>query len=250
MYSCLPLNQWINRKVSKESLRWMLKPVAFTLIYLLVSFTIVPLVAKPFGRVPLPVSSEHVRPLNWMTCLFNRHYVKPELLAVTENVADRMQEEHPGTIVAYLDANFPFFNGFPLVPHLSHNDGEKLDLAFFYTDSETGEQLNNRAPSFIGYGVHESPRPGEENTPDVCAGHGYWQYGLLERFIPQGDKEDFKLDEERTKALVMLFARNNAIGKVFIEPHLKSRLGLNHERVRFHGCHAVRHDDHIHVQLK
>ena len=33
-------------------------------------------------------------------------------------------------------------------------------------------------------------------------------------------------------------------------PHLKARLGLNSNKVRFHGCHAVRHDDHFHVQLK
>ncbi|MFT5619364.1 MAG: hypothetical protein ACI85I_002607, partial [Arenicella sp.] len=41
-----------------------------------------------------------------------------------------------------------------------------------------------------------------------------------------------------------------AYGKVFIEPHLKTRLGLeNYSKIRFHGCQAVRHDDHIHVQL-
>jgi hypothetical protein len=27
-------------------------------------------------------------------------------------------------------------------------------------------------------------------------------------------------------------------------------LGLTNNKIRFHGCHAVRHDDHLHVQLK
>ena len=44
--------------------------------------------------------------------------------------------------------------------------------------------------------------------------------------------------------------QNKAIKKIFIEPHLKTRWGLkNYQKIRYHGCHAVRHDDHIHVQL-
>ena len=30
----------------------------------------------------------------------------------------------------------------------------------------------------------------------------------------------------------------------------KTRLLLTSDKIRFHGCQAVRHDDHIHVQLK
>ena len=40
------------------------------------------------------------------------------------------------------------------------------------------------------------------------------------------------------------------LGKVFIEPHLKDRMKLTNSKIRFHGCGAVRHDDHIHIQLK
>ena len=60
----------------------------------------------------------------------------------------------------------------------------------------------------------------------------------------------YRFDEERTKALVLLFAANQSIGKIFIEPHLKQRLHLTSNKIRFHGCRAVRHDDHLHVQLK
>ena len=35
---------------------------------------------------------------------------------------------------------------------------------------------------------------------------------------------------------------------IFIEPHLKNRLKIGNNRIRFHGCKAVRHDDHIHFQ--
>jgi hypothetical protein len=54
----------------------------------------------------------------------------------------------------------------------------------------------------------------------------------------------------RTKALVNMFVSEYEIGKIFIEPHLKTRLKLTSDKIRFHGCQAVRHDDHIHVQLR
>jgi hypothetical protein len=37
---------------------------------------------------------------------------------------------------------------------------------------------------------------------------------------------------------------------MIVQPHLKSRLKLKSTKIRFHGCKAVRHDDHIHIQLK
>jgi hypothetical protein len=143
---------------------------------------------------------------------------------------------------------FRFFNGFPLFPHLSHNDGKKLDISFCYIESKTGERTN-KGPSFIGYGICEDALPGEKNSTVFCESNGYWQYGLLRKITPQGNKSNFLFDSTRTKALVSLFAAQKSISKIFIEPHLKTRLGLTTEKIRFHGCQAVRHDDHLHVQL-
>jgi hypothetical protein len=83
-----------------------------------------------------------------------------------------------------------------------------------------------------------------------CGGKGFWQYSLLPKIVSQRNKNDFEFDELRTKRLVQLLTAQKDIGKLFIEPHLKKRLGLNDAKIRFHGCQAVRHDDHIHVQLK
>ena len=64
-------------------------------------------------------------------------------------------------------------------------------------------------------------------------------------------KEYFSFDEERSKEMIRLFAQEKEVQKIFLEPHLKSRLGLNEfEKIRFQGCKAARHDDHIHVQLR
>lgn len=191
----------------------------------------------------------NLAPLTFLTPLLNRHYVRPELSKAAQVAAIQMNEKFPGTSVQYLDANFPFLDGFPLIPHLSHNDGKKLDLAFFYDDSQTGKDTND-APSFIGYGICEEPNPGEENTAELCDKQGHWQYSFLTAIIPQSNKAYFSFENERTGALVNLLASQGSIGKIFIEPHIKSWLGLMSRKIRFHGCQAVRHDDHIHVQLK
>ena len=240
----------IDNRIKKRFLQFSLKTISFLIFYLVSTLVIVPLVAKQFGRTPLPLTETNsLQPLNILTCLLNRHYVQPELKQATIEVAQQINKKYPGTTLNYLEANFPFFDGFPLIPHLSHNDGKKLDLAFFYIYNKSGKQTNE-APSFIGYGINEEPRGEERNTTDYCTQKGYWQYSFLGKFVPQGNKANFTFDGARTKEIVNLFASNSAIGKIFIEPHLKERLKLNSEKIRFHGCQAVRHDDHLHVQLK
>lgn len=220
--------------------------VVFVLLYAISNFTIVPLVAKQFGRVPLPLRGD-VKPLNIGTCLLNRHYVRPALRDVVMKSYEALDAKYPGCTLNYLDAGFPFYNGFPLLPHLSHNDGRKLDLAFFYKN-KNGKSLND-APSAIGYGVYESPRGSEVNYAERCASKGYWQYGVMEQIVSQHNKSDYIFDAARTAALVNILAANKRVEKIFIEPHLKKRLGLTSPKIRFHGCQAVRHDDHVHVQI-
>ncbi len=247
----LPIFHLINRRFNQRVLiRLMMKYFSFLTFYFIISVFIVPPVAKAFGRVPLPVFSDsNLKPLSLLTCALNRHYVTPEFYSVITASAIEMNQYYPGTVTTYLDANFPFLNGFPLLPHLSHNDGKKIDLAFYYKDNQ-GRQLNHYSPSWIGYGVFEAPKPGEENTPEFCEKEGYWQYSILEMIARKSEKDKTKLDEERTRKLIKLMSGQNIVSKVFIEPHLKSRMRINSQKVRFHGCGAVRHDDHIHVQIK
>ena len=238
--------KWTNKKLYQ----WFLKFFSFLLIYCLTTIFIIPLIAKSFGRVPLPlIETNNLRPLNALTYFLNRNYVRPDLRQAAFDIAQQMNDKFPGTTLNYLDANFPFINKFPLFPHLSHNDGNKLDLSFCYIDNKTNKQTNE-CPSFIGYGICEEPLPNEKNTSEFCSKNGYWQYSLMQEIIPQGNKKNFTLDNTKTKELVNLFALHSAIGKIFIEPHLKTRLNLTTDKIRFHGCQAVRHDDHIHVQLR
>jgi len=223
----------------------------FLVIYVLTTFVIIPPIAKVFGRVALPMSgTSQVRPNNLLMCFLNRHYVKPKLYKLIHDVAGQMNaNKKSSSQLRYLDANFPFINGFPLLPHRSHDDGEKLDLAFLYVDRASHNPWKSRV-SFFGYGFFEEPIRGEVNMPQQCAKKGYWQYGLLSKSLGLKAHEQVQFDEFANAKLIKLLSKHPDTRKIFIEPHLKSRLGFgNNNKVRFHGCAAVRHDDHIHLEL-
>lgn len=247
----IPFFRFLDRNIEQRRKRILARAVVFFTFYGMVSAMLVPTLASLAGRVPLPTNNAtYFQPLNILTVACNRHYVTPKMKTSALRVAEKMNAKYPGTTIAYLDANFPFFDGFPLLPHLSHNDGRKLDVALLYTDTETGDPVNGDAPSFIGYGVHEGPRNGESNMPKSCAKKGHWWYGALESVVPQGSKASMTFDEKRTATLVNLLAAERNVEKIFIEPHLKSRMGLSSSKIRYHGCHAVRHDDHVHFQVR
>ncbi|MDF2187998.1 hypothetical protein [Paraflavitalea sp. CAU 1676] len=239
-----------DKQTTKTWQKHLYRTASFVALYNIATFLLVPLLARPFGRVPLPLTQkDHLRPLTLLTCLLNRHYVVPAMKKVAIETAREMNQRYPGTETNYLDANFPFLKGFPLIPHLSHNDGKKLDLAFYYLEAAT-DRVTNEAPSPIGYGVCEEPLPDEVCTYCACSSKGNWQYSFLTHIIPQGKKDKLLFDASRTKTLAELFAQREEVEKIFIEPHLKTRLHLQSGKIRFHGCQAVRHDDHLHIQLK
>lgn len=220
----------------------------FVAIYAISTFIIVPGIAPIFGRVPLPIFGS-LKPLNITTCILNRHYVAPALKLQMQDITQKMKTSFLGTKVNYLDASFPFFDGFPLLPHLSHDDGKKLDLAFYYLDKNTGEKTNN-SPSHMGYGAFEAPRKGEVNYPERCRSDGFLMYNMLEVLRPLINDDQYSIDQERTTHFLQLLANDSRTSKLFIEPHLKVRWGLQgRAKIRFHGCQAVRHDDHIHMQI-
>ncbi|MGO1080023.1 hypothetical protein [Inquilinus sp. CA228] len=105
----------------------------FAILYAIATLVVVPPLAALAGRVPLPCRAEPGRPVaagSPLYCLLNRNYVDPRLGPLLDALAAAMDQAHPGTVTLYLDANFPFLDGMPLAPHLSHDDGRKLDLAF------------------------------------------------------------------------------------------------------------------------
>jgi hypothetical protein len=231
-------------KIKKQ--RFLKRTATFVGVYLLFNLLITPIIAKQFGREKIKTNAT-IQSRMLLTDLLNRNYVKAELNQVLEKTTTEFNAKYPKIKILYLDANFPFMDNFPLLPHLSHDDGKKLDLCFIY-ETFDGKITNNK-PSRTGYGIFAMPTSKESDTNERCQKKGYWQYDFT-KYVTFGIKnKDVRLATKPTRDLVLSLIKNSKIKKIFIEPHLKYRLKLNYEKMRFHGCQAVRHDDHIHIQL-
>lgn len=220
---------------------------AFIVLYLVSTFFIVPYVAPLFGREKIK-TTDTVKIHTLFTSLANRNYIVPEVNTVLANVSTKLSKAYPGIEIHCLDANFPFFDGFPLLPHLSHNDGKKLDISLIY-ENKKGFIINDK-PSVSGYGVFEPPLKREYDQISVCKEKGYWQYDFPKYLTLGTVHSDLNFSEKGTKTMAQLFTQETAIAKIFIEPHLRDRMKLRHPKIRYHGCRAVRHDDHIHIQVR
>lgn len=221
--------------------------ITFSILYLFTTFLITPPLAALFGREKVK-ETEIIKAHTFFTKLLNRNYVKPELNLTLQKISTDFEKKHHGINLVYLDANFPFIDKFPLLPHLSHNDGKKIDLSLVY-QLENGE-ITNKKPSISGYGVFENPTKNEIKQLEVCKKRGYWQYDFSKYLTFGAINREIQFSEKATKDLINLIIKQSEIGKIFIEPHLKNRMKLSSTKIRFQGCKAVRHDDHIHIQLK
>lgn len=197
-------------------------------------------IAPQFGRVALSCFDDGpLEVQGWMYCALNRNYVSPVLHESLVESAKRIEQQFPGTHTLVLDANFPFMRGFPLLPHLSHDDGDKVDLALYYRDDTDYLPGVTRSP--IGYFAFE-------DGPSECSGQWptlRWDFSAVQSFWPA-----YELDTARTSTLLDVLANDSRVEKILIEPHLARRFGVSHPKIRFQGCRAARHDDHIHFQVR
>jgi hypothetical protein len=232
--------------------RVAINAVLFVVAYATISVLVVPPLAALGGRVPLPCRAQPDRAFaagSVLLCALNRHYVVPDQVVLLNELSDAIERAFPGTTTLFLDANFPFLNGFPLLPHLSHGDGRKLDLAFYYADAE-GRYLPAVARSPIGYWAFEQP---SANDASPCGERPWlslrWDLNFLQDKFP-----DRMLEPHRTSAALQWLLSEGTrfkVDTIFIEPYLAARLGVQASpALGFQGCRAARHDDHIHVQIK
>lgn len=154
-------------------------------------------------------------------------------------VAERVASAFPGTWITFMDASWP--SGMrPMPPHLSHGDGRQVDVALFYVD-RNGQPLPV-PPMRHGYGAFEPPEAGEARP---CAN--------VHRPGPNDDPPPdraWRLDAARTAFLIRTLVDDPRVARILVEPHLEARLGFaGHPKLRFPGCHAMRHDGHVHVEF-
>jgi hypothetical protein len=214
------------------------KFLAFILLYTAASVSAI-YVAPLIGRTALSCRSDGTLAVrSWFYCATNRTYVTTELRDVLQDLANGVDERFPNAQTVVLDGNFPFLDGFPLLPHLSHDDGQKVDIGFYYRDDNKYLRGQTRSP--IGYFAFEA---GVEACPPRWLTLRWDLTWLQPLWRP------LELDEDRTKFALLWLAQDPRVGKVFVEPHLKDRLEAFGGKIRFQGCRAARHDDHIHIQL-
>ena len=193
------------------------------------------------GLVPLPCGGDApVRPVSHGYCLTRHNYVTPAARAALLAAAAGVAEAYPGAVVRYMDASWPQGTR-PMPPHLSHGDGREIDLAVFFVSADS--RPLSGPPTLSGYNAFEPPRRKAER---VCVR----VKGPHQQPDPPASRA-WRLDTARTADLVRRLTADRRVRRVFIEPHLKARLGFAHDpKVRFAGCQAARHDDHMHVDFR
>ena len=92
----LPLRRKIKHRIKPKSKQRLVRVAVFGIFYLFISWTIVPLAAKQFGRVQLPMFATEdipIQPRHYFFCLANRNYVKPELKSTIVKTAKALNKK-------------------------------------------------------------------------------------------------------------------------------------------------------------
>lgn len=196
------------------------------------------------GVVSLPCdSSTPLEPIRPYYCRKDRHFVRPDVRDALLDAARQMDDRYPGAKLRFMDASGPLGEK-PFPPHLSHGDGRQIDLALYYTD--VAERPLDQFPDTSRHGGFYPAEPARPGEPLACPDG---RKGAAEKPDPPADRP-WRLDEERTKALVQILVADPRVKRILIEPHLERRFGLwGHPKLRFAGCQAARHDDRLHVDF-
>lgn len=253
LWACWPVLSLVAGRLKDRSrtLAAIAVTTTFLGVYSAISLLAVPPLAAAFGREPLPCLSSDERPLRAVSplyCLTNRNYARPQVHRLLRALSVAMVQEAPGTVTGYLDAGFPFLDGFPMLPHLSHRGGRDVDLAFFYRRADDGSPVPAAGAWPVGYWAFVQPRPGDPNPCTAQIIDLRWDMDWLQPAFG-----DHVLDERRTGAMLRWLAANGpryGLQKTLLEPHLQRRLSAEGGLFRFQGCRAARHDDHLHLQLR
>lgn len=237
----LILSIFLGKKFGKY--KYLFSLTTFGTLWIISFLWFVPFLAEKYNRVPLPVYASANAPLRPVSIIFPvlfRNYVSPTLKKELIRTALIIHKKY-GRNIVYLDACFPLGKKVPLLPHLSHDDGQKVDLAFFYKNKEN--DLPAPPPSPIGYWVYSPPLSGEFQPCKKTKSFLRWDMNFMQSF-----SKNAILDTEQTANILVELLESKTVHKIFLEPHLKQRLQINDSRIRFQGCNAARHDDHLHVQ--
>jgi len=209
--------------------------------------------APAIRRVPLPCFDSHLRMQSLLYCALNRHRIAPDPGDYGLCLARAMHVERPGPITLAADANSPFLDGFPLLPHLSQDDvsqddAHKLDPAYFYRDLEGVYKMGNtKSPDRYRAFANPTPcaaRPSVRRDETLTR---WWDMGWFGDF-----RRKLALARHTTAPGVHCLTHHVPAGKsetTLPERRLANTLGMTHPRITFRGRRAARHDEQTHIQM-
>jgi len=151
----------------------------FLALHVVASESVVPFAASHIAdRARLPCGwarTAMLEPASAIFCLANRNYVTVRTYDMAMALAMDAHAADPAGQILYLDAGFPFVDGWPLLPHLSHRNGRSVDLALAYRDGETGLPLPGAHALLSATAPSSSRRRGKRRlvrrvTGRVCGG--------------------------------------------------------------------------------
>ena len=187
---------WPALCISTDNIGWYYQAQRIFLpffCYLIGTWWLVPLLARPFNTVPLPCSLDKEYPIvtrSYLTCLSNRNYVaKPvrdELLQISK-VFSRVE---PKGTMYYMDTGFPI-PMIPAFPNTSHRGGKTVALSFIWKD----QAKIIPPPSPIGYGN---------------------DYGWVQTIFSNGE-----IHKAKSKKLLAFMAQNEHVKNIIIDKDLE-----------------------------
>ena len=212
-------------------------------VYMLASLFVVPLIAQKTGRTRLPLYTTETLPLGPQSILFpllNRTYLRHHTYDALVDSVQRASKKEPDMIVRYLDGGFPF-PIITLLPHLSHIDGQRIDLAFQF---KKNDQYIDGARSPIGYwGYAQESKERCTNNKSTYIIPLRWDFKWLQPLLP-----DLKLDIKKNRTLFKSLASHKNVCGILVEPTLHKLLSA--PKLKTNSCDVARHDDHFHVSIK
>jgi hypothetical protein len=215
--------------------------------YIFFGLGVLPIIAHQTGRERLPIVATKEVPLGPQNLIYVvglRNYARLQAKEALIFAAQKTAKKYPNTIVRYMDAGFPF-PYFPMLPHLTHSDGRRIDVSYLYT--QDGHPVDG-AISPIGYWGYVRPTPQQrssfERRRKQCSFSLLrWDFDFIQPILP-----DRMLDTRRTRELFKNLAMQSKVTSLLVEPTLHQ--SLYSDKLKSNSCSVARHDDHFHLSVR